>query len=189
MGPLRAAAVVLLAALIASGCAKESAKRTDVAAPGRQAALDPQIDPAPGGPTPSVPDGAEPLDDPLSCLARTVYHEARSEGDEAMRAVAHVVRNRTKAARFPDTVCDVVKEGGESGGCQFSWWCDGRSDEARNASVYARAIDVAREVLDGASDDPTGGATMFHNTSVDPSWAGRARKTAQIGSHIFYRLN
>ena len=33
----------------------------------------------------------------------------------------------------------VVKQGSEQGACQFSWWCDGNSDEAEEDEAYAAA--------------------------------------------------
>ena len=75
------------------------------------------------------PDGQEPLDDALGCLARTIYWEAKGEDRPGMEAVASVVMNRLGRESFPNTVCGVVKEGRQSGACQFSWWCDGRPDE------------------------------------------------------------
>jgi spore germination cell wall hydrolase CwlJ-like protein len=40
------------------------------------------------------PEGDAPLEDPLTCLARTVYWEAKGEDLAAMEAVANVVMNR-----------------------------------------------------------------------------------------------
>ncbi|MEO0819440.1 MAG: cell wall hydrolase [Pseudomonadota bacterium] len=135
------------------------------------------------------PDGRAPIDDPVTCLARTLYWEAGGEGDAAMHAVAHVVANRVRSPRFPDSFCAVIKQGGEARPCQFSWWCDGRPDEVRSTALYARARKIARRLLNDRSEpDPTGGAVLFHNTSVSPDWAARTTRTARIGSHIFYRL-
>ncbi|MGH6921343.1 MAG: cell wall hydrolase, partial [Geminicoccaceae bacterium] len=57
------------------------------------------------------------------CLALAMYWEAQSEGPDGMLAVAAVVLNRVAHPEFPDTVCGVVRQGGESPPCQFSWWC------------------------------------------------------------------
>jgi hypothetical protein len=89
------------------------------------------------------PAGTAPLDDPVTCLARTIYWEAKGEGEEGMRAVANVVLNRLGKPGFPDTVCGVVKEGQSQRKCQFSWWCDGRPDEAQDAGAYARGTSPA----------------------------------------------
>lgn len=135
------------------------------------------------------PDGEAPIDDPLTCLARTIYWESRGEGDEGMRAVAYVVLNRVAAEDRPDRICAVIKEGGEAPPCQFNWWCDGRPDDAGDEEEYARAREAARLALNGELVDPTGGATMFHHRGVSPGWAAKATPTAEIGDHIFYRLD
>ncbi|MEO1315484.1 MAG: cell wall hydrolase [Pseudomonadota bacterium] len=133
------------------------------------------------------PAGRGPLDDPLTCLARTLYWEAKGEGERGMRAVAHVVANRVKSSRFPETYCGVVTAGGSAPPCQFSWWCDGRPDDVVEAAPFASAREIARQVLNGKSADPTNGALFFHNARVQPSWSRVFQRTARIGAHIFYR--
>ncbi|MDT8343490.1 MAG: cell wall hydrolase [Thermohalobaculum sp.] len=133
------------------------------------------------------PDAAGPMDDPLTCLARTVYWESKGQPVEGQAAVAHVVLNRARAPGYPAEVCEVVMQGGQSRSCQFHFHCDGRDDAAREPDAYATAHRVAWEALTGTSADPSRGATMFHNRSVRPSWANSARRTAQIGDHSFYR--
>lgn len=135
-----------------------------------------------------APDPGAALDRPLTCLAHTVYWEAKSEGEVGMRAVAHVVLNRAAAAGFPGDVCAVVKQGGPEAPCQFGWYCDGRDDAPDNAAQYAAAHRIAWEALEGRSSDPTAGATMFHGAHSHPKWVARARRTKQIGNHVFYRL-
>ncbi len=133
------------------------------------------------------PKGKEPLDDPLTCLARTIYWEAKGEGDEAMQAVANVVMNRLEHEGFPKTICAVVKQGRERGSCQFSWWCDGRPDKANETEAYAHAKEVARRVLNRQLGDVTHGALYFHDQSVSPDRAKEYTRTATIGKHIFYK--
>ncbi len=133
------------------------------------------------------PSGKEPLDEAITCLARTIYWEARGEDQAAMQAIANVVMNRLGHDGFPDTICGVVKQGREQGSCQFSWWCDGRPDQAQNEEEYAQAKEVARKVLNGELKDRTGGALYFHNKKVRPAWADKYIKTATIGDHIFYK--
>ena len=131
---------------------------------------------------------AEPQDSALRCLALNVYWEARSGSPEDQRAVAHVTLNRVASPDFPGSVCAVVRQGGEvRDRCQFSWRCDGKSDQPGNPEAWRKAVEVAREALAGAHSDPTGGAVFFHHVSVRPDWAGRRTRTAQIGHHVFYR--
>jgi N-acetylmuramoyl-L-alanine amidase len=122
------------------------------------------------------------------CLALAVYFEARAETVEGQHAVAAVVVNRARDGKFPANICGVVHEGGgHRGGCQFSWYCDGRSDKPRDPVSWQRSLDVADAVLNGEIADPTDGALYFHNTSVRPKWRKKMTKTAAIDNHVFYR--
>jgi len=133
------------------------------------------------------PAGASPLDDAITCLARAVYWEAKGEGTDDMAAVANVVMNRLADAGFPDTICGVVKQGGEQGYCQFSWWCDGRGDDVQEPQRYAIVKEVARQALNGQLSDHTGGAMFFHQRTIRPYWAAEFTETASIGDFIFYK--
>lgn len=133
------------------------------------------------------PEGEAPLDDPLTCLARAVYWEAKGEDVAAMEAVANVVMNRLAAEDFPDTVCGVVTEGGTEGACQFSWWCDGHSDDVEEPEPYEIAQDVARRSLNQELDDRTEGALFFHASDDTAEWAAKMVETTTVGPHRFYR--
>lgn len=133
------------------------------------------------------PTGEAPLDDAITCLARAIYWEARGERVEDMEAVANVVMNRLAHPGFPATTCGVVREGGEQGPCQFSWWCDGRGDTADEEDAYALAKEIARQALNRQFPDRTGGALYFHHETVAPDWARHYTKTVQVGEFAFYR--
>lgn len=133
------------------------------------------------------PEGTAPLEDALTCLARTIYWEAKGEELAGMEAVANVVMNRLAAEDFPETVCAVVQEGGESGPCQFSWWCDGNPDDVEEADRYELTLDVARRALNQELPDRTDGALHYHSADVAPDWAADLVETARLGAHVFYR--
>lgn len=119
------------------------------------------------------------------CVALAMYWEARGEGDQGMLAVGSVVLNRVADERFPDSVCGVVYQGGERPPCQFSWWCDGKSDQPKNGALWVSSLGLAEELLTARPQDPTGGALFFHSTAIQPSW--RRERTTRIGNHVFYR--
>jgi len=122
------------------------------------------------------------------CMALNLYWEARSEGVEGMTAVGWVVLNRLEDTRYPVSVCGVIKQGGERRPCQWSWWCDGRSDRPRDAASWALAQDVTANLLNDPPPDPTDGALYFHLDSLSmPGWLADKERTVQIGRHIFYR--
>jgi len=133
------------------------------------------------------PKGEEPLDDAITCLARTIYWEARGEDDAEIEAIANVVINRLGHEGFPTTICGVVKQGQEEGSCQFSWWCDGRPDDAEEEKSYSHVKEIARKAINRQLKDRTAGALYFHNRNVTPGWSKEYIKTAEVGKHIFYR--
>ena len=131
------------------------------------------------------PAGKAPLDDAITCLARSIYWEAKGKDSTDMEAVANVVMNRLGHEGFPDTVCAVVKQGSETKSCQFSWWCDGKPDSAQEEAPYAIAKEIARKALNKQLPDHTGGALYFHDRTVKPDWADKYVKTAEIGLFRF----
>ena len=81
----------------------------------------------------------------VKCLALNMYHEARDQGTAGKLAVSAVVINRVSDSRFPNTICEVIKQGPTrkswrdpsvsypiKNRCQFSWYCDGVSDEVKD---------------------------------------------------------
>lgn len=132
---------------------------------------------------------AQAIDPEVECLALTIYFEARGEPDEGKLAVGQVVMNRASHPLFPKKVCEVVQQGGEKirYRCQFTWWCDGRSDEPTNARVWSEIKSLASRVYQRSLPDPTDGALWYHTVDVSPGWRRRLTEGARIGRHIFYQ--
>ena len=91
----------------------------------------------------------------MICLALNVYHEAKNQSFIGQVAVAQVVMNRVKDTRYPNTVCDVVKQGATykwkpdfpiKNRCQFSWYCDGKSDKPKEHQAWRTAMHIANGV-------------------------------------------
>jgi len=136
------------------------------------------------------------LETALMCMATNIYHEAKNQPMVGQIAVAQVVMNRANDSRYPNNVCDVVKQGltyknGKVvlGKCQFSWYCDGKKDDVnmksekwRNSIRYASMVMTNKITL-----DITEGATHYHATYVRPAWARTKTKTVRINRHIFYK--
>ena len=136
-------------------------------------------------------------DEHRECLALNVYFEARNQSIMGQMAVAHVTLNRVYDKRFPKTICGVVKQGKYYGNsprrdkCQFSFWCDGRSDKPKNIPAWNNAKKIANHVLNNHSktnQDVTHGALYYHATYVKPDWSKfNLEHSITIGDHIFYR--
>ena len=122
------------------------------------------------------------------CLSEALYFEARGETVKGQFAVAEVILNRVKSARFPDSVCGVINQGtGKRYQCQFTYTCDGHAEHIGEPRAFERVAKVARAALDGKAPALTKGATHYHTTAVRPAWARVYTQTALIGVHIFYR--
>ncbi len=104
---------------------------------------------------------AQPDEAAARCMALNLYWEARSEGREGMVAVGWVVLNRVAYAKYPNTICEVIQQGGQTPPCQWNWWCDGRSDEPKESASWKLAQEVAQQILHHPPADPTHGALWF----------------------------
>lgn len=142
------------------------------------------------------------LDSQIECMAQNVYHEARSQGTAGRLAVIAVTSNRVQDSRYPNTICEVVKQGPHRPSwkgtgelipvrhrCQFSWYCDGKADTVHNTELYNEIRDLSALVVRGDITviDLTEGATHYHADYVSPDWAKTKTKTIEIEDHIFYR--
>ena len=132
----------------------------------------------------------------LICLALNIYHEARDQPFIGQVAVAQVVMNRVDDPRYPDTVCEVVEQGPTyqwtddfpvRHRCQFSWYCDGKSDKPRDDTAWDQSLLIAHGVMAGHLDDFVEGATHYHATYVWPEWAASKTPVVKINDHAFYR--
>lgn len=185
--------LALLAPSLASAADNPVAAQAEDKAEVLEHAVATQSSPAPEAKlTPSEakavdPDGAAALDDTLTCLARTIYWEAKGASANDMQAVANVVLNRLGHDGFPDTLCAVVKQGSERHACQFSWWCDGRADQIKEDEPYLAAKEIARKTLNRQLPDNTRGALYFHDRQVSPAWAKTFVRTAQTSKFVFYK--
>ena len=145
------------------------------------------------------------------CLAYNMYHEARSQGTAGIYAVSAVVLNRVSDGRFPNTVCEVIEQGPTreswktkkhkdldseervyypiKNKCQFSWFCDGKSDTPYDKEVYNKLLKLSEDILynDYPFVDITDGALFYHADYVRPDWAKTKQRTIEIEDHIFYR--
>lgn len=124
----------------------------------------------------------------LNCLAQNIYFEARSEPVDGKLAVAYVVMNRVASRYFPDSVCGVVQDGTDEvlNKCQFSWYCDGKTDDVDDTVAWSEAKKLASKVYWGRAEDPSEGALWYHADYVKPAWRKAFAKGPQIGRHIFY---
>ncbi len=127
-------------------------------------------------------------------MALTMWGEARSGGEPAMRAVGHVIDNRRRSGAHGTYATETVSEA-----WQFSCWnrndpnyaamqnVDSLRPGSGDQLMWLAAKRVAGEILAGRSSDPTGGALFYHTEQVSPRWSAGLVPDRVIGGHLFFR--
>ena len=126
----------------------------------------------------------------LMCMALNIFFEARSEPVQGQIAVAEVTLNRVASDDYPNTICEVVLQE-NSQGCQFSWWCDGKSDLPKEHNSFQTSKSLAKLMIDDGQYISVVGknATHYHTDDIKPYWSYDMVKVEQVGKHIFYAKN
>jgi spore germination cell wall hydrolase CwlJ-like protein len=125
-----------------------------------------------------------------TCLAATVYLEARSESRIGQMAVAEVAMRRRETGRWGDTVCDVVGAHG-----QFALSMVSPILEFRIPKAWSRAWNIAGQAIQtwNLPRDQRQLVVPYADhfivaESVSPDWI-KGPPLATIGAHNFYRVN
>ena len=157
----------------------------------------------------ALADNNLPATNPAICLANNIYHEASTQPDAGQVAVGLVVLNRVKDSRYPNSICEVVYDARMTESwktkqfpdlpdhqrkyypkrhqCQFSWYCDGKSDKIKQIKAYKQILSLSQILIDQDMIDITSGATHYHAYYVSPAWAQKKKRTTKIEDHIFYK--
>jgi spore germination cell wall hydrolase CwlJ-like protein len=125
-----------------------------------------------------------------TCLATTIYLEARGQPTIGQFAVAEVALRRRERGTWGKTVCDVVKAPR-----QFAITTTPQSFEITNMKAWDKAWKIAGESI-AIWRLPRGKRTLVvpradHFATVDsnPWWAGASAAHKRIGDHVFYAVN
>jgi polyphosphate kinase 2 len=127
-------------------------------------------------------------------VAATIWGEARGEGEEGMKAVANVIKNRSdKQGNSPKEIALKPK--------QFSIWNDTTPDKFQNFindtiqkhpgsnKAWEISKNMVKNFIKKKGDDNTKGALFYHTTNIKPKWDfKKLQYTTTIGHHKFYRL-
>ena len=137
-------------------------------------------------------------DDERYCMAQNIYFESANQSFAGKLAVGHVVINRVRDEQFPNNVCDVIYQaktrinwkGNEvpiRNQCQFSWYCDGKSDEPVDSKTWMTSLYIADLLLEVGYRDITEGALYYHADYIHPYWADVLEHVVTIDNHLFYK--
>ena len=131
------------------------------------------------------------------CLAQAIYFES-ADKPTSQQAVANVILNRTLTNQYPDTVCGVVNHKtthnvSKKRVCQFSYVCEQPKKIEYSSDKWKNSEEVAETVLatfvEQDRKDLTNGATHFHDTRVNPTWARSTQfvRTLKASGLSFYK--
>ena len=134
----------------------------------------------------------------IFCLAKNIYFEAGNQPVAGKVAVSLVVLNRVEHHAYPDNVCDVIYQAQMRENwkgnlvpvrnrCQFSWFCDGKSDVPKDSKTWIKSVQIANNFMMNEHPDITEGAMWYHAYYINPYWAKHLNETVQINAHIFYK--
>lgn len=118
---------------------------------------------------------------PIQCMAHTIYHEARSEPIKGQIAVASVVLTRVQAKRWKSTICGVVKMNNA-----FSF-VDNKTKSVppvNDKEKWQQAWILATLIKNPVPEMKT--IDHYHNHSVHPYWNRFMKLEMTIGNHLFY---
>ena len=127
----------------------------------------------------------------LLCLKSVLWHEARGEPEEGIRAVMSVIYNRKKAKGYPSTFCGVILQDK-----QFSAFNSDKSLATKplkpirelDKEAYRKVSSVAQEAIQGAFK-PVLDEDVLHyaKTSVRNHWTKRMKVVKIVSSHKFLK--
>lgn len=131
------------------------------------------------------------------CLTQAIYHEARGEPEDGQWAVAQVILNRVQHPKYPNSICGVVFQNAHRlHSCQFSFACDGKSDNGGKGNRIVRESWVRAGLIANTAfkrfqqrdhlDALPATALYYHAARVSPNWATAYQPVKKIGAHIFY---
>ena len=103
------------------------------------------------------------LEDEKKCLVDTVYHEGRGVSENEQIAIAHVVLNRVRSKKFPDTICKTVYQvttdkKRKRKVRQFSWT---HSNVIKEKQTYEKIRTMIEQKIVPNLDNPTTDALFF----------------------------
>ncbi len=119
-------------------------------------------------------------------LARTIWGEARGEGDKGMEAICCVIMNRASKPRWwGRNINDVCLKP-----WQFSCWNanDPNRDKLLEVDESDPQFHKALEIQKNPPDDFTNGATSYFDRRMKepPGWAVGREPCYTLNHHIFY---
>lgn len=138
-----------------------------------------------------VVQNAEEYHKEVQCIKSALFHEARSEPEEGIRAVMSVIYNRKNSKHYPDTFCAVILQDK-----QFSAFNQDKSLATKplkpirelDKEAYRKVSSVAQEAVQGAFR-PILEEDVLHyaHVRIKNKWTRKFTRVIVLGNHSFYK--
>jgi len=115
---------------------------------------------------------------PLTCMAFAIYFEARGETPYQQALVANTIINRVESKRFPNTICEVIKQKH-----QFSFYWDGKTEIITDHVAWVNSLAMAEHYL--SVRNKLTPACHYAKHQINNYWTKTLTGKRQ-GTHIFY---
>lgn len=125
------------------------------------------------------------------CLVRALWHEARGEPEEGIRAVMSVIYNRKNHKNFPSTFCGVILQDK-----QFSAFNSDKGLATRDLKpirefdrlAYTKVAYIANEAVLGGFKPVLGPSVLYYaHVRIENKWTRRFNRVIVLGNHSFYK--
>ena len=125
------------------------------------------------------------------CLTNALWHEARGEPEEGIRAIMSVIYNRKKHKNFPSTFCGVILQDK-----QFSAFNQDKGLATRglkpvrelDKKAYAVVAHIANESVLGRFKPVLEPSVLYYaHVGVKNKWTRKFNRVIVLGNHSFYK--
>ena len=116
------------------------------------------------------------------CLAANIYYEARGEPLAGRMMVAQTTLNRVNSAKYPNTICKVVKQSK-----QFSWYSFWGVEKPKDKEAWNECLILSGKFTKSDIIDFSEGAIFYHATYIEPKWSKYKEYIGTVGNHRFYK--
>lgn len=126
----------------------------------------------------------------VQCVRQALWHEARGEGEEGIKAVLSVIVNRTKSKHYPDTFCEVIHQPK-----QFSYVDELRQQgkpltpkvKESEQEVYSYIDELAHEAVQEKFVTTLPRDVLWYtHTRINNYWTRTKEVVARVGKHKFF---
>lgn len=125
----------------------------------------------------------------IEVIASTLYHEARGEGEDGLRAVASIIKNRSEQRQWKKCkgmvgVCLQKKQFS----CHNKGYFKANPKKAADKKAYNLCKKIATEMVDGKFKSTVGKANHYCTNNCKVYWKKLLKNTKVIKNHTFGTL-